>query len=161
MAFAYLAVGVGALAVAAIGAHRSHWLGVAWAFAGLAAARFWHFEDALRETLRAAARAQGLYDARWGPQAALVVLALAGAAVLAWVAWRQWPGWARQSGFAVWLSRWAVIAFAPLMAARLVSWHLLDRLIYSGPVRLNWLADGALTMACALAIALHWRTSRR
>ncbi|MGB3166565.1 MAG: hypothetical protein WBA68_07315 [Alteraurantiacibacter sp.] len=103
----------------------------------------------------------GLYDGRWGAQAALSILVIVIAAGALWIAWRQWPGWRDRNLAGVWLARWATLGFAPLMLARLVSWHPLDRLLYTGPVRLNWVSDIGLTGACALGIGLFLKSGRR
>lgn len=134
---------------------RLHWVGVAAAFLGLAAARVTSFEDVFREDARAILRESGRYASRQDIQIPLaVLLSLAGAA-LAVLAWKSLPRTMLGASGLVWISRWATLGFVPLMCARLVSLHAIDRVLYAGPIRLNWIIDIGLTLACASAATLY------
>mgnify|MGYP000175524734 CR=1 FL=1 len=55
----------------------------------------------------------------------------------------------------------ALLGFLPLLALRVLSWHQTDRLLYDGPVRLNWILELGLALVPMVAAALYVRHSLR
>lgn len=119
-------------------------------------------EDMLRAALRSVATGEGFYNARaLGQIAALIVLAGVG-----WLGWHKIrDDWRKKRGSrtAVFI-RWALLGmagFVVLYALRLISLHFVDRLLYAGPVRLNWVLDGALTVTVAAAALFYFQHCRK
>lgn len=119
-----------------------HWCAVAALFFGAAAWRLLNGEGRVQEMLREGLRAGGEYDDRYtmqGPIAAALVAMLA--IVGATAAWR----WFTQPPHRAW-SMAGALGLLGFSMIRLVSYHPIDRLIYSGvgPLRLNYLIELAL-----------------
>ena len=138
---------------------RRTFVGAICFFAALATIRFWSLEEAARDALRDLFRADGIYQDRWTFQAPLVAFSLIVTAGLAFYIFRRRRIYIRSyRGTLAYLMRVAMIAFVPLIAMRTISLHAMDRVLYGGPVRLNWIVDGGLTMAviaCSIAYVLH------
>ena len=142
----------------------AHWLAAAAVFAGLAMFRIGQMEDRLREFTRAWTRAEGDYAMRSALQVPLVVLIAVAGLGMVFLFIRLWrrerP---RSRARLVLLSRFALLGLGPLFALRLVSLHQVDYVLYSGPLRLNWLIEGAIFLAvggCAALYTLRKRTRK-
>ena len=135
---------------------RGFWLGLGGVFLALVAWRFAGAEDLLRDGLRTQLATRDLYAGRRAIQGVIAGLVLlAGAGVGAWL-WRRRsrPG-ARQRA-----QGWAELALAGLgglILLRLISFSPIDRLLYGGPVHLNWFLEGGLVAVCAMAAFSVWR----
>ena len=137
------------------------WIGSALVFAGLVAARVTLAEDRLRALLRLQLREAGSYDEREAVQLAASLAALAIAALFAlW--WGR--GWVRSRGDPirrmVRLAQLGIAGMVPLWGLRIASLHAVDRLLYSGPLRLNWIIDIGLAATVGLAAVLFVRHIR-
>lgn len=141
--------------------HSAHWIIVAIGFAGLMLIRIGELEVAARRWLRGSLESGGLYAERWEFQAPLAGIAICASAALTVYAVRAWPGPHSRSALLVWISRLALLGFVPLFGLRLVSLHTTDQLLYAGPVRLNWVIDGGLTLASLAAAGLYVANLRR
>ena len=134
----------------------THWLAAAAVFAGLAAFRIGQIEDRLRDFARDASKADGVYELRAEVQVPLVVLAgLVGLGMMFLLVrlWRrERPG---SRARLVLLSRFALLGLVPLFGLRLVSLHQVDYVLYSGPVRINWLIEGAICAAVGGSAAVY------
>ena len=168
MSFAGLAVYAATFIAALSAARRSwlygrpramqrRWLGVASGFVVLFVLRLVNAEDLARTAMRQWMRGHDLYDLRRLIQAPLAIIVLIATAATAYAIWHFWLR--KPATREVWLQRIALLAlggFVPLFALRLVSLHAIDKLLYSGPLRLNWILDlGLCSVAalCALAFA--------
>ncbi|WP_340588358.1 hypothetical protein [Erythrobacter alti] len=158
--------------VAALLAHRDgapHRHILSWALIGscfviLMANRIGNIEHQLRETLRAALRDNShlSYNDRWDLQAPLFVLVVVIALLLVYFAWRSWSRTRNSKRIRYLLAaQIAILAFLPLLALRLISLHATDELLYSGPIRLNWILDGLLTGIVGLSALLYIRRLRQ
>jgi hypothetical protein len=136
-------------------AELRHWAGCAAFFVALATARIFDVEERGRSTLRALAQDANLYANRWSWQAPLAAIATLGAIVLLALAIRTFPGAKSKKRLAIWISRQAVLAFVTLFAMRMISLHAIDSLLYAGPIRLNWLLDGGLTLTVLIAAVVY------
>lgn len=174
MSFAALAV-YSATIVAALSAYRRAWiyerparigrgwLAVAFGFACLMAVRLAGLEELARQSMRQWVMGHQLYELRrsfQAPLAALVVAIAFAAALAAWYFWLR-----KSAPRERWMQRIAFLSlasFAPLYALRLVSLHATDKLLYSGPIRLNWILELGLCLAAgASAIAFGEIVKRR
>lgn len=122
-------------------------------FCVLMASRLFNLEDLLREILRDIMRENGLYESRANLQLPIVLfsLVIAGAAGF-WLCFRIAQRLKRSNDYAVSLAIAAGMGLAFLYTLRIISLHVMDRLLY-GPLKLNWIGDmGAsiLTFGCAL-----------
>ncbi|MHA6333018.1 hypothetical protein ACXYL9_04980 [Qipengyuania sp. CAU 1752] len=131
---------------------RLHWIGISAALVALAAWRLLQIEEFLRSWLRTEVIGDA-YDTRYefqGPAAAIVILG--GLAILALAAWQL-----HRRPLPVILSSLAIGGFAGLIAIRIVSIHILDRLIYSGigPVRINYLIELGLLATIVYGVYLY------
>ena len=136
-------------------------MGCAAFFVILAAIRLFGIEEGVRSALRQVLREGGTWSQRVDLQFPLVavILALILAAVL--LAMRQAERTGRSRGRRLLLvANTALSGFAILFALRIVSLHAVDQLLYRGPLPLNWLLDGLLTLAVAGAAFLYVRLSR-
>lgn len=154
----YCAVG----AVAAIAAGRAQisrqvprharlWLLVALVFALLALSRVTMAEDWLREWLRTELQSKELYDRRRTLQLPLALLTMVAAfAGLFWwfATWRRIAG-RRREGM-VHLARLALVVMGALIVVRVISFHVIDGWLHSGP-RLNWWLDIGSSLVAGLA----------
>jgi hypothetical protein len=137
-----------------------------WALLGLlflliAAGRVTGFEDHIRQVLRGALTADGVYAERRDVQAPVV------AALIALLALGVWLAFARVShmrhspaGHALIWGQIAGIGLAGLIAIRIVSLHFVDKILFKGPLHLNWVLDIGAT-ATVLAAALLYRAFAR
>ena len=130
------------------------------AFAGLALWRFFGTEEWLRTLARAWLAESGRYQTRKALQvAALLVLAIPAVLVLVRIA----RGLRRNGSVdrAAWLIEAGLWGMAMLMALRLTSWGPIDRILYGGPVHLNWLVEGAIVALVGLGAARTVMACRR
>lgn len=138
------------------------WASAAAMFVALVAMRLLNGEDYLRGLLRALAAGEGFYNTRWLGQIAAIIL-LAGVLGLGWHKLRL--DWIHKRGSQT--SRFmravllAMAGFALLYGLRLISLHGIDRLLYAGPLRLNWVLEGSFTLIITVAAALYIRHCRR
>ncbi|APE27343.1 hypothetical protein [Aurantiacibacter gangjinensis] len=111
-------------------------------------------EDRIRDALRAWAYAADIYQGREGLQTVFVLLFVVTAVLALAMVWRLWRRKRHSPDQALpCLANCALLGFAPLYALRIVSLHVTDMLLYTGPIRLNWVIDLSLTgisLACAL-----------
>ena len=134
----------------------AHWLAAAAVFAGLAAFRIGQVEERLRDFAREVSQADGVYELRAEVQVPLVILTgLAGLGMMVLFVrlWRrERPG---SRARLVLLSRFALLGLVPLFGLRLVSLHQVDYVLYSGPLRINWLIEGAICAAVGGSAAVY------
>ena len=131
------------------------------AFAAMACIRMLGAEEIARSMLRSQLVLAGEYDARWSLQSMLAAaLGIAVVALFAAFLWRKLRQ--RQTGRTrlLLVAQLALLGFVPLVAMRVLSWHQLDRLLYAGPVRLNWLLELALALLPTIMAALYIRRVR-
>lgn len=139
-----------------------HWLASAGIFASLAIFRLANGEDRVRALGRGAISAAGELADRAVVQVPLAIGVLLAVIVLAWRFARSWQISRRGSRERpVLLSRYALLALVPLYTLRLVSLHQTDWLLYSGPIRINWLLEGGICLVVAGAAAFHAHLSRQ
>jgi hypothetical protein len=144
----YLFTGIVALAAsvrAPTRRSRRHWRFITTFIIALIPWRLFQMEEVVRETLRAVLVTEELYSTRAYLQApaAAGLIALGAIAVGAYVARAKSRPWQLS------LSGLAIGAMLSLMVIRLVSLHMLDRLIYAsiGPFRLHYFVESALLVA--------------
>ncbi|MFC3100240.1 hypothetical protein [Altererythrobacter lauratis] len=125
---------------------RRVWLVVAAAFGIFVVLRLAGVEEILRDHMRDMLRSGGVYDERRDIQKPLAALAFVVVGAMGWLALRSWPGTRSRSRICIWIACWATAGFAPLYTLRILSLHAVDVLLYRGPVRLNWVLDGALSV---------------
>lgn len=133
---------------------QSKWLLVALLFMVLILLRAFDVEVAVRAGLRDLARERGLYSERrtWqGPLAAMAILCAAG---VFWYALRSWSRIESRTRLYTLAASLAALGYLPLYALRIISLHFTDRLLYSGPLRLNWLVDVGLAFVIGTASVL-------
>jgi len=133
------------------------WLICAGFFACLAVARIVGLEDLWRAETREYLVSHAEYADRRALQRPLLGIAMIVSAVLIFAAWRVLRR--NMNGARRYLSwaQMAMIGFVPLYAMRLVSFHFMDRILYRGPVKLNWLLDGGLTALAAFGAFTYIR----
>lgn len=130
---------------------------VALLFVVLILLRAFDVEVAVREGLRDLARERALYGERrtWqGPMAALAILCAAG---VFWYALRSWSRIESRTRLYTLVASLAALGYFPLYALRIISLHFTDRLLYAGPLRLNWLVDVGLALLIVTASVLFMR----
>ena len=133
--------------------HVITWGSLALFFAALVYLRITNLEEIWREEFRAMMRAEGLYGARraiQSPLAALVVVLFA-VAVSAWIVRGYRPRRGRRN-IAVAMAQLGALVMVGIMALRMVSFSLVDKLLY-GPSKLNWVGDigsAVLVAGCAV-----------
>lgn len=141
-------------------ADSREWIVAAAFFLILVAMRLVEAEEWTRQLLREWLRQEGGYEARRTIQGPLVAATLIMGTLGAGYAWRSWPGLHSGKGrLLLWTIRQVMLGFLVLIALRVVSLHAVDALLYSPPLRLNWLLDGGLTVtagAAALIYARHY-----
>ena len=174
MSFAAIAL-YGAAIVAALSAARRSWLfarpphdtklwlAIAAVLFALVIFRLGNGEDLLRQNVRAWARASDLYAARRDWQAPFATAVLLIGAMAGFLVWRRWQKTRVDKGqWALRIALLAIAAFLPLYALRLISLHITDALLYSGPVRLNWILElGICGAVLVCAIFYGERVKRR
>lgn len=169
--------GLACCSLAALFAHRlgrreerKGWAICAGAFVGLAMVRLFGTEELARQQLRAQLVLAGQYDQRWASQSVLAVAVFLAAMALFALVLRQYLRrhlrrdlGRRKSGRTRLLlaAQLALLGFLPLLALRVLSWHQTDRLLYDGPVRLNWILELLLALVPMIAAALYVRHSLR
>ncbi|MFC3098010.1 hypothetical protein [Alteraurantiacibacter palmitatis] len=143
---------------------RMTWLVVAAAFGIFVVLRLAGVEEILRDHLREMLRSGGVYDERRDIQRPLAAIAFVVIGAMGWLALRSWPGMRSRSRLCKWIACWATAGFVPLYILRILSLHAVDVLLYRGPVRLNWVLDGALSLfagGAALAYVVFIRQGAR
>lgn len=151
-----------ALALAAANAAkrrgRSHFELAVWGVATVfmllvALSRAYDLEELARQAGRAWVYSMHAYHERWNYQAPLAALisVVAGAVAFACIWLFRLNRSARRSRprLCVLGAQIGMALFLALFALRILSLHLTDMLLYSGPIRLNWVLDGALTLLLA------------
>jgi uncharacterized membrane protein len=139
-----------------------HWIAAAAIFTGLALMRLLDGEERFRELARGMIQVAGRYEDRAILQLPLALVVLTAIIGLAWLFFRQWRRTRHGSrARLVLLSRFALLGLVPLYALRLVSLHQVDRLFYSGPVRLNWVLEGLICLAVGLTAGVYAWSKRR
>lgn len=112
-------------------------------------------EYLIADTLRAAARADGVYNERRPVQAvltSLIVLVAVGAIL---IAIRR-----RQALRGLVPPALALAAYLLLCLLRIVSLHFVDAILYSRPFHLNWLAEGGALAVLGASAAVAWWQAR-
>ena len=144
------------------GRQARRWLACAAFFALLAMVRLLDVEDRIRLALRTISWGTGRYEDRSDLQVPLVgatlILGLA-LAILACRSWIRRKG--SRSDRLVLLGEIAMLGFAPLYALRIISLHQVDRILYGGSFRLNWILDLGLTALAAASAMLYIQHCRR
>lgn len=130
------------------GSDTAWWIGLATLFVALFAWRVTGIEESLRTVLRGMLRADGEYGARQELQGPLSAAAVLAASLMAFLGWRVYAR-TRTGSLTrlVAVARLAMIGLVSLVALRLISLHVADKLLY-GPAHLNWLID----IGCTLVI---------
>jgi len=138
------------------------WLSGAALFGVLIAMRMLGGEEIVRDTVRGIAAGEGLYNRRMAGQLAGLIV-LAGLLAVGWARIRADLLKKRKSQSAKFIraALLAMFGFALLYGLRLISLHAVDRILYAGPVRLNWLLEAALTFLLAAAAAMYLLHCRR
>lgn len=136
-----------------VSGHIVRWGALAAFFAVLVFLRVTNLEEIWRDELRAMLRTGGYYGERRAIQAPvaaglLIVFALA---AQFWIA-RTYRALKGRRNVAVALAQLGAFVMLGMIALRMVSFSLIDRLLY-GPLKLNWIGDlaaTALVAGCAL-----------
>ena len=138
------------------------WISAAAMFGVLIAMRMLGGEDFLRGLLRGVLAGEGFYNTRAAGQLAAIIL-LAGLLGLGWhkmrLVWLHKRG--SQTARFMRVAVLTMAGFALLYGLRLISLHAVDQLLYAGPLRLNWVLEGALTLTIAATAVLYIRHCRR
>lgn len=138
--------------------HVVTWVVAAMLLLALALSRANGWEDIAREALRSALEQSGNHAQRRLIQAPFMVVAIVCAAAMPIYIWATLSrGRPRRSVVLTKLAELVIAAFVALIALRLVSLHATDRLLYAGPVRLNWVLDGGLSLGLAVLAVLYVR----
>lgn len=132
------------------------WRTASIAFIMMAIFRILELEDRLRGLLRVQLRSNGLYDTRRDIQVWLAIGLLVAAITVAAFAYKTRPRNTRDHrSVAIWIVRWSLAGFATLILLRITSFTIADRILFGGPIHINWLLDGGLTLAVALAAYVY------
>lgn len=136
---------------------RFIWLTISILFAGLALSRLWEWESRIRAFMRGIFESQYSYEVRHDVQAplALFVIFLLLTGLFLFVKLIRRFRSRRDRNF-VSIAVAASIAMVGLVALRIISYHPIDTVLYSGP-RLNWWLDIGLSLAVGWAA---WRQHR-
>lgn len=141
--------------------HVWTWLVLALFFAALVPLRLFEIEETVRDSLRAALRAEGNYRERRDIQgpivAAIIMLVGAGALALLYRTTRNVRGRRNVARVAALV---AALAMLVLITLRMISLHAIDALLY-GPVKLNWVIDLGASLTVLGAAAYYTRLVRR
>lgn len=134
------------------------WYMASIAFLMMAIFRILEIEDRLRDLLRVQLRNNGLYDMRRDFQVWLAIGLLVTAIAVAALAWKTRPTNMRDyRSVAIWIVRWSLAGFGTLILLRINSFTIADRILFGGPIHINWLLDGGLTLAVAAAAYIYSR----
>lgn len=136
--------------------HWRSWTVLAFVFGVLALFRLFDIEELLRDQLREWMRSQQSYDTRrdfQGPLAAAFVVLAAGLGSF-FIYRVKHLMWGRRN-LAVLAASAAAMLLLGLWFVRLISLHAIDALLYSGPIRLNWIADMGLTASVAVSALFY------
>lgn len=150
-----------ALATRAVRSHGLHdwqgrvWLGLIVLFAALIVSRLLNVEDILRDALRSALRDGGAYGGRRDVQSWIAgsIIMVAACATGFWL-FRMTRRMRGRRASASIVALFAGVGMAFLVVMRLISLHVIDRLLY-GPLKLNWIGDIGLTLA-VMGAALYF-----
>lgn len=158
-------LGVGALIVTALVTsipwlkgvpQRGFWLALAGLILLIALYRFLNIEQIVPNELRSIAASKHVYDQRRLPQAmGIAAILIVGYGVgFALVRWRKEVPRKVALGLCLLL--------VSLYLARLLSLHMIDRLLYAriGPVAINWLFEGAILAAICVAAMVGAREKK-
>ena len=157
-----LSAGLAGVLTRRAGSQARRWLACAGFFALLTIVRILDLEERTRLALRTISRGMGEYEERSTLQVPLVGATLILGLALAIVACRSWMRQkGSRSGRLVLLGELAVLGFAPLYALRIISLHQVDRILYGGGFRLNWILDLGLTALAAGSAILYVLHCRR
>lgn len=138
------------------------WLAIAAVLLALAVFRLGNGEDLLRQDVRAWAAASNLYADRRMWQAPFAAAVFLGAALAGFLMMRRWQKSRVDKGqWALRIALLAVAAFLPLYAIRLISLHITDVLLYSGPVRLNWILELGICGAVLVCAIFYGESVKR
>lgn len=138
------------------------WIICGFWFVIIALVRALNLEEKTREALRAVISEFGMYRDRTTFQIPLGILVFALGVLLLLLFWRKFDATRERKGERLLLlAQFASLGFLLLYALRFVSLHAIDALLYSGPLRLNWLLDGAITVTVAFCAILYIRLCRR
>lgn len=135
-----------------------HWLACAGWFAAMGISRLLSLEELVRDALRGSLVDAQLYAERSTLQAPILAVLLVG--LLGLGLWAMYRGPIRFEGTGqrlIWLSRIGVAGLALLVVLRVLSLHFVDKILYSGPVRLNWVTDGSMTLLVGACAVLYLR----
>ena len=135
--------------------NRRVWLGLAILFLILILLRGLGIEEWLRDAMRDALRSGGNYAERRSTQGVIasIVLVAVGAAGFWWL-YRTTQKLRGRRNLATVVALASGSAMAFLLSLRLISLHMIDRLLY-GPIKLNWVMDAGTT-AIVLASAIYY-----
>ena len=141
---------------------RLHWQSVGFIFASLAIFRAFDGEEFVRGRARGLINEIGSYADRATFQVPLALIAFVLGLLVIWIFARQWRALRTGGrGRLVLTSRFALLALLPLYALRLISLHQTDWLLYSGPIRINWLLEFAISTAVGGAAAMYFKLARK
>lgn len=142
--------------------HWRNWVLIAIVFAALAFVRVMALEDVIRDGLRDYFRSEAAYSNRRDFQRPLAA-ALVGASLFFACVWffRVSRSVRGRRNIAVLVASASAAGLVCLLGIRLISLHHLDAILYSGPVRLNWLLDIGASVTVAGAAAFYMRTVAR
>ncbi|MFN3863718.1 MAG: hypothetical protein ACK4RT_05480 [Erythrobacter sp.] len=141
--------------------HIWTWVLLALFFTALIPLRLLEIEEAVRDALRAAMRAEGSYRERrdiQGPIVAAIIL-LAGCGSLALLYHTMHNVRGRRNVARV-VALVAALSMLLLMVLRMISLHAVDALLY-GPVKLNWVVDLGTSLTVLVAAVYYVRLLRR
>ena len=135
--------------------NRRVWLALAILFLLLIILRGFGIEEWLRDAMRDALRSGGNYAERRSTQSVIasIVLLLVGAAGFWWL-YRTTQRLRGRRNLATVIALASGLAMTFLVLLRLISLHMIDRLLY-GSIKLNWIMDFGTTMA-VLAAAIYY-----
>ena len=141
---------------------RRAWALLALLFLLVAISRLTGAEDHIRDALRELLTADGVYAERREVQGPLAAALIAALAYGAWLAFARLSHMRHSpAGRVLVAAQIAGIGMVGLIAARIVSLHALDNLLFSKPLHLNWLLDIGATGTVLVAALLYSCFTRR